>query len=118
MKNSPESPLPEIISAMQRNAAQPVAAPSLAESLLASEKKTLEKMANGASLSEVLNDLWHEKRPTIPKRESEKVNRTVPVIEPTPRSADKSGKSGGKAGSRDAWNWRRMSTARPQFLRL
>jgi formate hydrogenlyase transcriptional activator len=57
MKNSPESPLPEIISAMQRNAAQPVAAPSLAESLLASEKKTLEKMANGASLSEVLNDL-------------------------------------------------------------
>ncbi len=34
-----------------------VAAPSLAESLLAAEKQTLEKMANGASLSEVLNDL-------------------------------------------------------------
>jgi hypothetical protein len=34
-----------------------IAAPSQAESLLAAEKQTLEKMANGASLSEVLNDL-------------------------------------------------------------
>ena len=34
-----------------------MAAPSQAESLLAAEKQTLEKMANGASLSEVLNDL-------------------------------------------------------------
>jgi hypothetical protein len=32
-------------------------APSQAESLLAAEKRTLEMMANGASLSEVLNDL-------------------------------------------------------------
>src|SRR6266853_450353 len=31
--------------------------PSQAESLLAAEKRTLERMANGASLSEVLNDL-------------------------------------------------------------
>lgn len=31
--------------------------PSQAESLLAAEKQTLEMMANGASLSEVLNDL-------------------------------------------------------------
>src|SRR5580658_8503772 len=31
--------------------------PSRAESLLAAEKRTLEMMANGASLSEVLNDL-------------------------------------------------------------
>ena len=31
--------------------------PSQAESLLAAEKRTLEMMANGASLSEVLNDL-------------------------------------------------------------
>jgi hypothetical protein len=31
--------------------------PSQAESLLAVEKRTLEMMANGASLSEVLNDL-------------------------------------------------------------
>jgi hypothetical protein len=30
---------------------------SLAESLLAAEKRTLEMMANGASLAEVLNDL-------------------------------------------------------------
>src|SRR5580693_6596702 len=34
-----------------------IAAPSQAESLRAAEKQTLEKMANGASLSEVLNDL-------------------------------------------------------------
>ncbi len=34
-----------------------VAAPSQAVSLLAAEKQTLEKMANGAGLSEVLNDL-------------------------------------------------------------
>jgi PAS domain S-box-containing protein len=34
-----------------------IAAPSQAESLLAAEKQTLEKMANGASLSEVLDDL-------------------------------------------------------------
>jgi GAF domain-containing protein len=34
-----------------------VATPSQAESLLAAEKLTLEKMANGASLAEVLNDL-------------------------------------------------------------
>lgn len=33
------------------------ATPSQAESLLAAEKRTLEMMANGASLSEVLNDL-------------------------------------------------------------
>src|SRR6266481_3905306 len=32
-------------------------APSQVESLLAAEKRTLEMMANGASLSEVLNDL-------------------------------------------------------------
>jgi hypothetical protein len=65
MKSSPVSPYPEIISVTLRGAAQPVeskpvpnvAAPSLAESLLAAEKKTLEKMASGASLSEVLNDL-------------------------------------------------------------
>ena len=31
--------------------------PSQAESILAAEKRTLEMMANGASLSEVLNDL-------------------------------------------------------------
>src|SRR5260370_42671964 len=31
--------------------------PSQAESLLAAEKRTLEMMANGASLSDVLNDL-------------------------------------------------------------
>src|SRR6267142_5395004 len=31
--------------------------PTQAESLLAAEKRTLEMMANGASLSEVLNDL-------------------------------------------------------------
>jgi hypothetical protein len=67
MKSLPESPYPEIISVTLPGAAQPaeseskpvpnVAAPSLAESLLAAEKQTLEKMANGASLSEVLNDL-------------------------------------------------------------
>lgn len=34
-----------------------IAAPSQAESLLSAEKQTLEKMANGASLTEVLNDL-------------------------------------------------------------
>src|SRR5580692_2235118 len=34
-----------------------IAVPSQAESLRAAEKQTLEKMANGASLSEVLNDL-------------------------------------------------------------
>jgi len=34
-----------------------IAATSQAESLLAAEKQTLEKMANGASLSDVLNDL-------------------------------------------------------------
>jgi len=34
-----------------------VKTPSQAESLLAAEKRTLEMMANGASLSEVLNDL-------------------------------------------------------------
>jgi hypothetical protein len=34
-----------------------IANPSPAESLLAAEKRTLEMMANGASLSEVLNDL-------------------------------------------------------------
>jgi formate hydrogenlyase transcriptional activator len=34
-----------------------VTSPSQAESLLAAEKRTLEMMANGASLSEVLNDL-------------------------------------------------------------
>src|ERR1700731_319157 len=33
------------------------ATPSQAESLLAAEKRTLEMMANGASLAEVLNDL-------------------------------------------------------------
>src|SRR5260370_17293195 len=34
-----------------------IANPSQAESLLAAEKRTLEMMANGASLSDVLNDL-------------------------------------------------------------
>jgi len=34
-----------------------IATPSRAESLLAAEKRTLEMLANGASLSEVLNDL-------------------------------------------------------------
>src|SRR6266705_695517 len=34
-----------------------VKTPSQAESLLAAEKRTLEMMANGASLAEVLNDL-------------------------------------------------------------
>src|SRR6202158_2839932 len=45
MKSSPESRLTN------------TPAPSQAESLLAAEKRTLERMANGASLSEVLNDL-------------------------------------------------------------
>ena len=40
---------------------------SQAESLLAAEKQTLEKMANGASLSEVLNDLcvWIDARGSL-----------------------------------------------------
>src|SRR5580692_12491468 len=70
MKSSPGSPLkPE--EEMQLSAAAGAAqqagslskqgsnttTPSQAESLLAAEKRTLELMANGASLSEVLTDL-------------------------------------------------------------
>src|SRR5712692_4034021 len=60
MKSYPESPHHETqdstaVSATKQ-ASNPVS-PTQAESLLAAEKQTLEKMANGASLSEVLNDL-------------------------------------------------------------
>src|SRR5260370_33685211 len=70
MKSSPESrfkPHHEIRlnnAAGAAQAAEPeskqtpnIAIPSQAESLLAAEKRTLEMMANGASLAEVLNDL-------------------------------------------------------------
>jgi hypothetical protein len=67
MKSFPESGATEIHLNDAASAAEPVeseskpvpniSATSLAESLLAAEKQTLEKMANGASLSEVLNDL-------------------------------------------------------------
>jgi formate hydrogenlyase transcriptional activator len=69
MKSSPESRLKPIHEIQLSNAAraQPAGSelkqgpntttPSQAESLLAAEKRTLEMMANGASLSEVLNDL-------------------------------------------------------------
>jgi len=60
MKISPESPYSEtqaIGAASTSKQAPNLATPTQAESLLAAEKHTLEKMANGASLSEVLNDL-------------------------------------------------------------
>jgi hypothetical protein len=70
MKSSPESrlkPHHEIQISDAPRLAQPaesesrqgpyIAIASQAESLLAAEKRTLEMMANGASLSEVLNDL-------------------------------------------------------------
>jgi len=70
MKNSPESRLKPIHEIQLSGAATVVrpagseseqgpntTSPSQAESLLAAEKRTLEMMANGASLSEVLNDL-------------------------------------------------------------
>jgi PAS domain S-box-containing protein len=70
MKTFPESrfePYHEIQLSDAASVAQPaesewkqgpnIASPSQAESLLAAEKRTLEMMANGASLSEVLNDL-------------------------------------------------------------
>src|SRR5712691_1369431 len=70
MKSSPESRLKpdhEIQLSAAASLVQPVGSeskqgpnnttPSQAESLLAAEKRTLEMMANGASLSEVLNDL-------------------------------------------------------------
>src|SRR5258708_39864101 len=60
MKSSAELPYHETeVSGAASAAKQPLnpATPSQAESLLAAEKQTLEKMANGASLPEVLNDL-------------------------------------------------------------
>jgi PAS domain S-box-containing protein len=60
MKSFPESPYHETQPIDDANAAKQgrnIETPSQAESLLAAEKRTLEKMANGASLSEVLNDL-------------------------------------------------------------
>src|SRR6266403_1792126 len=70
MKSSPESNLKsdhDVYFSAAASAAQPAGSaskqgpntttPSQAESLLAAEKRTLEMMANGASLSEVLNDL-------------------------------------------------------------
>jgi hypothetical protein len=69
MKSSPQSrpkPIHEIQFNEATSAAQPaqseskqeskIVTPSQAESLLAAEKRTLEMMANGASLPEVLND--------------------------------------------------------------
>jgi PAS domain S-box-containing protein len=60
MKNFPESPYHETQGSAAASATKQAlspAMPSQAESLLAAEKQTLEKMANSASLSEVLNDL-------------------------------------------------------------
>ena len=69
MKTSPESrlnPIPEVnlsdaASVAQSSGSQSTQAnttsPSRAESLLTAEKRTLEMIANGASLAEVLNDL-------------------------------------------------------------
>src|SRR5712692_8313414 len=60
MKSYPESPHHETqdSTAVSASAAKQAPNPApQAESLLAAEKQTLEKMANGASLSEVLNDL-------------------------------------------------------------
>src|SRR5260370_16753113 len=69
MKTSPESrlnPIPEVnlsdaASVAQSPGSQSTPAnttsPSQAESLLTAEKRTLEMIANGASLAEVLNDL-------------------------------------------------------------
>src|SRR6266705_4115783 len=60
MKSSPDSPYSEtqVSGAPSATKQAPnLATPTLAEPLLAAEKQTLEKMANGASLSEVLNDL-------------------------------------------------------------
>src|SRR5260370_27490962 len=58
MKSFPESPHHETKGSASASAAKQAPNPApQAESLLAAEKQTLEKMANGASLSEVLNDL-------------------------------------------------------------
>src|SRR5260221_14554821 len=60
MKSSTDSPYSETQVSGAPSAtkqATNLATPTKAESLLAAEKQTLEKMANGASLSEVLNDL-------------------------------------------------------------
>ena len=58
MKSFPESPHHETEGSASAGAAKQAPNPApQAESLLAAEKQTLEKMANGASLSEVLNDL-------------------------------------------------------------
>jgi formate hydrogenlyase transcriptional activator len=60
MKSSPESPYSETQvngAPSATNETPNLATPTHAESQLAAEKQTLEKMANGASLSEVLNDL-------------------------------------------------------------
>src|SRR5258708_29507985 len=58
MKSVPESAQHETERSASASAAKQAPNPAPhAESLLAAEKQTLEKMANGASLSEVLNDL-------------------------------------------------------------
>src|SRR6266436_5804189 len=58
MKSFPESPHHETEGSASAGAAKQAPNPApQAESLLAAEKHTLEKMANGASLSEVLNAL-------------------------------------------------------------
>src|SRR5258708_28910228 len=58
MKSFPHSPHHETEGSASTGAAKQAPNPApQAESLLAAEKQTLEKMANGASLSEVLNDL-------------------------------------------------------------
>src|SRR5258708_13811366 len=58
MKSLPEAPHHETEGSASAGAAKQAPNPApQAESLLAAEKQTLEKMANGASLSEVLNDL-------------------------------------------------------------
>src|SRR5258708_32008773 len=58
MKSVPESAQHETERSAPASAAKQAPNPApQAESLLAAEKQTLEKMANGASLSEVLNDL-------------------------------------------------------------
>jgi PAS domain S-box-containing protein len=59
MKSSPDSRLKpdHEVQLSEPSVAQPAESASQAESLLAAEKRTLEMMANGASLAEVLNDL-------------------------------------------------------------
>jgi hypothetical protein len=58
MKSFPESPHYETEGSASASEAKQAPNPApQAESLLAAEKQTLEKMANGASRSEVLNDL-------------------------------------------------------------